>query len=190
MMQIEPKHIIKKAKKGDKDAFGQLVKHYQQYAFNLAFRIVCDEDDAKDIVQDSFIKIWKNMKDYLPKIKFTTWMYKIVSNTAIDHLRSNKKVLNVHLDDFQEKLMQYSIHSPETILNNKETGELIQLFADKLSKKQKLVFVLRDLQGLKSSEVEQILDLPETSVKSNLYLARKAIREKLQQILSYERSVL
>ncbi len=85
-MQFDAENIIHKARNGDKNAFGELVTKYQQYAFNLAFRIVCNEDDARDVVQDSFIKIWKNMKAYLPKIEFTTWMYKIVTNTAIDHL--------------------------------------------------------------------------------------------------------
>jgi len=187
-MQIVPENIIDKARKGDKEAFGKLVIQYQQYGFNLAFRIVCNEDDARDIVQDSFIKIWKNMKLYLPKIKFTTWMYKIVCNTAIDHLRSNRKMEKVRLDEVHERLEQISVYTPEAILNNKEIGQLIKSFANALSEKQRLVFVLRDLQGLDSSEVEDILNLPETSVKSNLYHARKAIGEKLHNILSYERS--
>jgi len=189
-MQIEPENIINKARNGDKEAFGKIVIQHQQYAFNLAFRIVNNEDDARDIVQDSFIKIWKNMKLYLPKIKFTTWMYKIVTNTAIDHLRSSKKMDMVNLDDFHEWHEQNdNNNTPETLLNNKETGELIRSFAESLSEKQKLVFILRDLQGLNSSEVEEILDLHETSVKSNLYHARKAIGKKLHKILSYERSI-
>ena len=188
-MQIDPENIINKARNGDKEAFGRIVMQHQQYAFNLAFRIVCNEDDAKDIVQDSFIKIWKNMKLYLPEIKFTTWMYKIVSNTAIDHLRSDKKADKVNIDDYYERYEQMNANTPETLLNNKELGQLISSFADALSEKQRLVFVLRDLQGLSSSEVEVILNLPETSVKSNLYHARKAIGEKLHAILSYERSI-
>ncbi|MBC8321011.1 MAG: sigma-70 family RNA polymerase sigma factor [Bacteroidetes bacterium] len=188
-MQIDSENIINNARNGDKEAFGKLVLQHQQYAFNLAFRIVCNEDDAKDIVQDSFIKIWKNMKLYHTKIKFTTWMYKIVSNTAIDQLRLNKKMDMVNIDDYKERYRQNSVNTPETLLSNRETGQLISLYADTLSEKQRLVFVLRDLQGLKSSEVEGILALPETTVKSNLYHARKAIGEKLHKILSYERSI-
>ena len=186
-MQIDPENIIRKASIGDKEAFGKLVTQYQQYAFNLAFRIICNEDDARDIVQDSFVKIWKNMKLYNPNIKFTTWMYKIVTNTAIDHLRSNKKMEQVSLDNVHERLEQTNILTPETILNNKETGQLIKSFANKLSEKQKNVFVMRDLHGLDSSEVEDILNLPETSVKSNLYHARKAIGKKLHEIISFEK---
>lgn len=186
-MQIELKIIISKARNGDKKAMGMLVQQHQQYAFNLAFRIVCNEDDARDVVQDSFIKIWKSMNQYNPEIKFTTWMYKIVTNTAIDLLRSNKKKNLVNIDDFQEKIIQASNNNPETLLNNKETGHLIRSISDTLSEKQKLVFVLKDLQGLNSSEVGEILNLSSSSIKSNLYHARKVIKEKMQKILSYER---
>lgn len=188
-MQIEPENIINKARNGDKEAFGLLVNQYQQYAFNLAFRLACNEDDARDIVQDSFIKIWKNMKHYNPKIKFTTWMYKIVSNTGIDHLRSINKRNFVSVDEYYNKLELTNTDHPETQLNNKETGQLIRLISQTLSEKQKLVFVLRDLHGLNSTEVSDILDLPATSIKSNLFHARKVVREKLHKIISYERSI-
>lgn len=186
-MQIGQEYIIDKAKDGNKEAFGLLVKQHQQFAFNLAFRIICNEDDARDIVQESFIKIWKNMKQFNTKIKFTTWMYKIVSNTAIDHLRSAKKMTKVNIDDVHDKLEQINEDHPERLLDNKITGDLIRLISDTLSEKQKLVFVLRDLEGLNPVEVSEILGLPENSIKSNLYLARKSIREKLQKIFLYER---
>jgi RNA polymerase sigma-70 factor (ECF subfamily) len=188
-MQIESKIIIDKARKGDKKAFGSLVVQHQQYAFNLAFRIVCNEDDARDVVQDSFIKIWKNMKLYNPNIKFTTWMYKIVTNTAIDQLRAIKKAGLVNIDDFREKLENVCADNPETQLTNIETGQLIRMISDTLSEKQKLVFVLKDLQGLSSYEVSAVLDLPATSIKSNLYHARKTIKKELLKIISYERSI-
>jgi RNA polymerase sigma-70 factor (ECF subfamily) len=186
-MQIKADNNIEKARKGDKEAFGKLVKEHQQYAFNLAFRIASNEEDARDIVQESFIKIWKNMKLFEPNMKFTTWMYKIVSNTAIDFLRSAKKIIKVDIEGLHEKLEQINGEHPETQLSNKETGQLIRLISETLSEKQKLVFVLRDLEGLNSVEVGEILDLPETSIKSNLYHARKAIKEKLLKIFSYER---
>lgn len=185
-MQKELEIIISNAKNGDKKAMGLLVQQHQQYAFNLAFRLLCNEDDARDVVQDSFIKMWRNMKQFNPEIKFTTWMFKIVTNTAIDLLRSNRKMNLVSIDDFQEKFIQASVDNPETQLNNKETGLLIRSFSESLSEKQKLVFVLKDLQGLSSSEVGEVLELSTNSIKSNLYHARKVIKEKMQKILSYE----
>ncbi len=179
-MSIEEEQHINKARVGDSNSFAFLVKKYQKLAYNLAFRIVCDEDDAKDVVQESFIKIWRNMKRYDPKTKFSTWMYTIVTNTAIDYLRSVKKNTILSIDNFDEKLANTNV---ENELENKELGLLIKQASDGLTTKQRLVFVLRDLQGLKSDEVGIILKLSATSIKSNLYHARNNIREKIQHLI-------
>jgi len=105
-MQFEIEKIIKEIKDGKQDAFRKLVEEYQQYAFNLAFRILCDEEEARDTVQDSFIKIWRKINEYDTNIKFTTWMYKIVTNTAIDRIRSIKRQKSVNIDEVSEKLYQ------------------------------------------------------------------------------------
>lgn len=175
-------NIIEKASKGDKAAFGQLVSQHQQYAFNLAFRIVCNENDAMDIEQDCFIKIWKNMNKYNPKIKFTTWMYKIVTNAAIDFLRASKKMKLVSLENLN--LSQVNNDQPDVQMSNKELGQMIEVITNTLSEKQKMVFTLRDLQGLKSEEVCEISGFSATVVKSNLYHARKMVRKKLQKIIN------
>ncbi|MCD4664412.1 MAG: RNA polymerase sigma factor [Bacteroidales bacterium] len=186
-MQADTEKIIQQIKNGDQKAFRVLVENHQQYAFSLAFRILCDEDEAKDAVQESFIKIWRSIKNYDEKMKFTTWMYKIVTNTAIDRFRSIKRLNQVNIETVYEKLEKQNHHNPGVQLDNRETAQLIRIISETLPEKQKLVFVLRDLQGLDSCEVEDILNLPETSVKSNLYHARKVIREKLNKILSFER---
>jgi len=178
-----------RAVSGDKQSFGYLVTKYQQYAYNLAFRIVCDDDDARDVVQESFIKIWKKMKQFDTSTKFSTWMYTIVTNTSIDFLRKAKRREIVSIENLEDRI--HSVDSnPETHLDNKETGQLIQLASESLSQKQKLVFALRELQGIGTEEVGEILGLPADSVKSNLYHARKSIREKLQSIFKYERRTI
>ncbi len=186
-MSLELKDIIDKIKSGDKAAFKELVEQQQQYAFSLAFRILCNEEDARDTVQDSFIKIWRNIKSYNPKMKFTTWIYKIVTNSAIDRLRSAKRFSQVNLEDVSEILDKMNHQDLQVQLDNQEMGQLIHLIADELPEKQRMVFVLRDIQGVNSSEVVEILGQKETSVKSNLYHARKFIREKLEKIMDYER---
>jgi RNA polymerase sigma-70 factor (ECF subfamily) len=186
-MRLDTGDIIKQAMKGSQQAFRQLVEKYQPYAFKLAFRILADDEEARDAVQESFIKIWKNLSNYDPKMKFSTWMYKIVTNSAIDRLRSIKRMNLVNIDDISEKLEKISNPGTEEYLDNKETGQLIRIVCEELPEKQRLIFILRDLHGMESQEVESILDLPDTSVKSNLYLARKAIRERLSRLLAYER---
>jgi len=188
-MSIEEEKFIREAAAGDSRSFGHLVTKYQQHAFNLAFRIICDEDDARDVVQDSFIKIWKNMKRYNPKIKFSTWMYTIITNTAIDQLRSSKKRKILDIDNLEGKLQSTS-DGPEKQLDNKELMQLISTATETLSEKQKLVYVLRELQGLSSEEAGEILNLTASSIKSNLYFARKEIKEKLQKIFMFERRTI
>ena len=186
-MQWDTEKIILQIQKGDNNAFKILLEKYQHYAFKLAFRIVCNDEDAKDVVQESFIKIWKNMKTYKREIKFTTWMYKIITNTAIDKLRVIKRNNHVNIKDVSQLLDLMSNEHPDIQFDNLETGQLIRTISESLPEKQKLVFILRDLQGMGSKDVEEVLDMNETSVKSNLYFARKAVREKLNKLISYER---
>jgi RNA polymerase sigma-70 factor, ECF subfamily len=175
--------IIEKVKKGDQDAFRKLVEEYRQQAFSMAFRIICDEEEARDIVQDSFIKIWQKMETYDRTQKFSTWLYKIVANTAIDRLRQINRHKQVKLEEVISTLDRLNLEITQKEVDNEETARLITWLAEGLPEKQKMVFILRDLQGMDSPEVQQILNLSETSVKSNLYYARITIREKLLRIL-------
>lgn len=185
---MDLKKIIQQIKKGNQEAFQQLVEYYQTYAFRLAFKIVCNEEDAKDIVQDSFIKIWKNIKQYKQSVKFSTWLYKIVTNTAIDLYRSKERKPTVPINEILVFTDRLENDNPENKLINRELGALFQRLADDLSEKQRLVFILRDLQGNSSKEVQDILEMSEDAVKSNLYLARRSISEKLITLKVYERS--
>jgi RNA polymerase sigma-70 factor (ECF subfamily) len=186
-MQSQIKEIIEQVKEGNKTAFKYLVEEYQKYAFNLAFRILCNEEDAKDVVQDSFIKIWKNIKQFNSGLKFTTWMYRIVINTAIDKHRSLIMSNVVQLDGISNSVFAIERDGPEARLNNEQLGNLIEEISGELPEKQRMVFVLRDLQGIESGEVETILGMNETLVKSNLYHARQVVRKKLEKIWDLER---
>ena len=164
-------------------------EEYQKYAFNVAFRILCNEEDAKDVVQDSFIKIWKNIINFNTELKFTTWMYKIVILTAIDKRKTLKQRRMVSLDAISNTLGSIERDGPDTRLNNEQLGNVIEEFSAELPEKQRLVFILRDIQGLESNEVETILDMNESSVKSNLYHARQIVRRKLEKIRDIERRI-
>jgi len=189
-MQMDIVNIIKEVKSGNKTAFKNLVEEYQEYAFRMAFRILSNEEDAKDVVQDSFIKIWKSINSFDAKLKFTTWMYKIVINCAIDKLRSSKSKNTINIDKVSENLCRIDRTNPDEQIENKELGNIITCISDGLPEKQKLVFVLRDIQGLDSHEVEKILEMTDTSVKSNLYNARQSVRKKLSKLLAYERRTI
>ncbi|MCK9399144.1 MAG: sigma-70 family RNA polymerase sigma factor [Bacteroidales bacterium] len=182
-MLTDLQEIIESVKKGDQAAFRRIVEEYRQQAFSLAFRIMCDEEEARDVVQESFIKVWQKIETYDMTQKFSTWLYKIVANSAIDRLRQIKRHNLVNLEKVISQLDHINREITQMEVDNKETTELIRWLAEGLPEKQQIVFVLRDLQGIESSEVRQILNLSENSVKSNLYHARKAIREKLLKVI-------
>ena len=181
--------IIKQIQRGDKNAFRVLVEKYQQTAFRLAFRMLGDEDEARDVVQDSFIRIWEKFDTYNEKEKFTSWMYRIISNRAIDSLRDIRRRAGISLAKLNPGKLETGESGADIRMENQEAGELIRLITRGLPEKQQLVFSLRDLQGLSSQEVQEISGMTETAIKSNLYHARKAIRDRLIAISSYERKL-
>jgi len=177
--------IIDRCNHGDLSAYRAVVEEYQKYAYAIAFRTICDEEDAKDIVQESFIRVWNNLNRYDPKVKFTTWLYTIVTNLCYDKLRSRKRKQAVLVNKVNISMIASTEinDNPEKQLTNRELASLIETLTDELPPKQKMIFVLRDVQGLNIQEVCEILHLSKSSVKTNLVYARKYLRQKLEPIL-------
>jgi RNA polymerase sigma-70 factor, ECF subfamily len=171
--------LIRQSIKGDLSAFRKLVERHQHYVYSLAFRSVTRREDAEDIVQDTFIKVWLNLKFFDFRGKFTTWVYRIVANLCIDRLRSMKRFSSgaAASDEFNPLWVtgQDGMKNAE----EKDLAEHIKMLADHLSPKQRMVFILRDLQDLSIEEVSQVMQISEGSVKTNLYHARNAIRLNL-----------
>ncbi|MBI3123885.1 MAG: RNA polymerase sigma factor [Ignavibacteriales bacterium] len=169
--------LIKNAVEGDLSAFEAILKNHQYYAYTVAFRVLTNDDDAKDVVQESFVRIWKHLGSYNKKVKFTTWMYKIVINLCYDKLRA-RKMENERRETIDDGFVS-GLDNPEKQLTNKEQAEIIKHVSNGLPEKQRMVFVLRDLEELTTDEVSQIMDISAESVKTNLSFARKTIRTKL-----------
>jgi len=176
--------LIEDAQKGDVMAFEKIVKDHQSYAYAIAFRFFCDEDDAEDVVQESFIRIWNHLKDFDSRMKFTTWMYKIVVNLCYDKAKSNKRRARVFAksNDNSSKNDCVENFDIERDLTNKETAVLIKHIANGLSEKQRMIFLLRDLQDLTIQEVVDITGMSESAIKTNLFYARQNIRKKLARL--------
>jgi len=173
---------IEHSKRGESGAFRSLVEQHQGYAFALAFRIVCDEDTAKDIVQESFIRVWNHIREYDPAIKFTTWLYRIVVNLCFDQLKMDKRRKRV-IENEQELDMGLTLGNSATERNiiNKDLADKIRSVAARLPLKQRLVYVLRDLNDLSVKETAEVLAMSSGSVKANLSYARQTIRKQMEQ---------
>jgi RNA polymerase sigma-70 factor (ECF subfamily) len=174
-------NVVTRSQCRDLAAFEQLVRTYQPYAFSLAMKFLCDEAEASDVVQDSFLRVWKNIDRYDPNQKFTTWLYKIVANLCVDRLRALKRSRSIFLSRDRDPVMEDlpDERDWETMRSHEQLADIIRTLSGQLSRKQRLVFTLRDLQDLTVDEVAEITGLSIGSIKTNLHYARKSIRDVL-----------
>ncbi len=178
---METIQVIQSCIRGDEKAFRQLIRQNADFAFRVAFRIMNDEEDAKDIVQESFITVWEKIREIDPGKKFSGWLYRIIVNKCYDMLRKRKRMRWVRPKERSRSLAALvSESNPESLLTNEETGRLIRHISYTLSPKQKIVFVLGELEGLSHDDIAQITGMNKTSVKSNLNHARRKIGERIK----------
>jgi len=176
--------IITRCQRGDKDAFRWVVQTHQRLVFSLALKMLCDEEEAKDVVQETFIRVWQRIRDYDQEKAFTTWVYTIASRLCLDRLKRTSRIVSLPEDELV--LCHFASDTDShRIIENKEWTSIVRMMAEELSDKQRLVFTLCQLEGLSSDEVEQITGLDTRQVKSNLYVARQTIRKRLKE-LGYE----
>jgi RNA polymerase sigma-70 factor, ECF subfamily len=173
--------LIEKCKKGDKSSFKYIMLEYADYVFALAFRILCNEDEAKDVVQETFIRLWKNLEKYNPEIKITTWIYKIATNLCLDRIKSSERKHLIYNIEHKEIVDCYTNENFSEQPDNQKIAEIIDKLANQLGPKQKIVFVLKDIEGLENDEIEQITGMDKGQIKSNLYCARQQIKNSLIQ---------
>lgn len=176
-------NLIKLSLNDNSDAFRKIVEAYQQMVYSLAFKILNNEHDAKDIVQETFIKVWLNLEKYNSDKKFANWIYTITTNLCLDKLRSLKQIsLEGNIENKLIALM--SSDNADQKMIDEEFGKIVSLLTNELTPKQKIVFSLHCLDGLEVREIIEITGMTSAKIKSNLFLARKKIQVKLSD---YER---
>ena len=179
--------LIGRCLRNEEGAFRRLVEEHQNYVFSLAFRVLRDEDDARDVAQETFIRVWKHLPAYDPRAKFTTWLYTITVRLASDLLKSKTRRRRWLLaPETADRQNPSGATEEERNIVNRDLAVNIKALAGKLPPKQQLVFVLRDLQDLTVDEVGQILSMSTSSVKTNLCYARRFIRTHMQRLDAME----
>ena len=183
-MTTEENQILARCKDGDRESFRWVVTTYQQRIFSVALKMLADEEEAKDVVQETFICVWQKLDAYDLQRPFSTWLYTIATRLCLNRLKQMRTVSSLPLDE--QTLHRFAADADSQLaLENHEWASIVRLLAEGLSAKQRLVFTLCQLEGLPSSEVEQITGLDARQVKSNLYVARQTIRKRLKE-LGYE----
>jgi RNA polymerase sigma-70 factor (ECF subfamily) len=179
---VEPddRLLVQAVREGDTDAFEQLVRRKTGKVYAICCRVIGNAEDAKDIAQLVFIKLWENLEKYDPKYAFDTWLYRMVTNVAIDFMRnrnSRENAVNSNL-----RLVRTEIDAEQGIhFQRKEVESLFQQVASVLSPKQKAIFVMNQMEDLSSAEIARSLGCRESTVRNHLFNARKLMQQELRK---------
>jgi RNA polymerase sigma-70 factor (ECF subfamily) len=176
--------VIEECRKGNLQNFRKLVEMTSPFAFSVAFRMLGDEDQAKDIVQETMVTIWTKLQKIRSAGSFKTWLYRIVINKCYDQLRKKKRNPEFNTDEKTWALISNHIsEEPTAQMENKETAQIINFLTNKLSPKQKAVFVLSELEEMSNEEIATITGMRKANIKANLHFAREKMCELIEKYI-------
>lgn len=181
---MDEKLLVNKVLKGDTSAFGYFVDTYQDMALTIAYRICGNTQDAEDIVQNAFIKAFRNIHTFRQKSKFSTWIYRIVYNTAISETRTS--VFNTVLVDYKHENIDRSFSDFDTMdrIENEERILLVKKAMEIIPKDESLLLTLFYLEDNSVKDISIIMGLTESNVKVRLHRARNRLKELLSPIIN------
>ena len=180
VMPTEFGELVAAAKAGDRCAFDDLVKATYAQTYTLALRLTHNEEDARDVVQEAYLRAYKGLKKYRGDAQFTTWLYRITANCAATHLGKGNKHRHEDLEDAASTLLDErpesdpSVSADASILRDRVNAALAHL-----PPRLRAVVVLRDVYDLPHEEIAQELGITEAAAKVRLHRARKQLRERL-----------
>ena len=175
------RELLLAVREGDEAALNELIGRKTKPLIQLVQRILGDLEEARDVVQVTFFKVWENRRKFDERWSPNTWIYRIASNLAIDHLRSRRS-RERSCEPVRQHLRQVADAGSQRDLAHLQHGEVSAIFrelAAGLSEKQRMVFLLREMEGLSSPEVAGILGCRESTVRNHLFNARKYLRREL-----------
>jgi RNA polymerase sigma-70 factor, ECF subfamily len=190
-MQLNDTDLIVQAQKGDQSAFEELVYRYDRNVLSIALKYANNEDDAKDLYQEVFIRVYRSLKNFRFQSEFSTWLFRITTNVCLTYKSRSKEHLKVSIDnDFDDeeneintrKELVYDGFSPEEISSGADLGDIVNAAVESLSPKQKMTFVLKHYEGYKIREIAEMLNCKEGTVKKYLFDATKNLRKKLSPV--------
>lgn len=188
--EISDTDLVAQAKAGELDAFEALTNRYERRVYSLALRILRHEQDAEDVTQQTFLSAVENLQGFRGDASFSTWLLRIATYAALKIIRKRKGLSTVSLEEATEETDSYGTiphpeyiadwrQSPEQLVHNNETRQLLEDALAQLDEKHRLVFLLRDVEGLSVKETAEALGLSEANTKVRLLRARLQLRERL-----------
>ena len=188
----EDKELVAQALEGDESAYQELLNRFRRPVFSLIYRMIRDRELAEDLAQESFVKAFNNLDSYNPSYRFSSWLFKIANNHAIDHLRRTRlQTVSIHgsphaLEREQVRETQIVLRdpreSPEAELAARELGSEIELAIAQLRPEYQMAVILRHIENRPYEEIAEIMDIPIGTVKTFLHRARAELREALAHL--------
>ena len=186
MSELKPDMLlVQEFRNGDQAAYVELVERYTEKAHNLALRITRNREDAEEILQDVFVTVFRKIDSFKGESAFSSWLYRVTANTSFMKLRKRKKHASVELDESVQQSNSWTSERSDSCdidymtARHQLRSELEEAIA-KLPEEYKLIFVLRDVDGLSNQEVGEVLQLSVPAVKSRLHRSRMMLRKRLE----------
>jgi len=191
-MEVEAGSAVERARSGDSDAFRQLVEQHSRAVFRLAFRMTGNEEDAEDVVQETFLRAYKKLDKYEARSSFSTWLYRIASNYSLDLIRMRKR----HEDkrergtaEDRDILQSIPVDSPgpDRIMYGTQVQERVNEALNELSPQERTAFILRHFEGLSIEEIGSTLGTGTNATKHSIFRAVQKLRRSLEPVVSSAR---
>ena len=180
--EISDEILAERAKSGSKDAYAELVKRYMKKAYSIAYQFVGNSEDAKDLSQDVFVKIYQSISSFKEGHKFFSWFYRILLNHCIN-FKKKKSISFFESEELTEYADNSEASNTDNNINKSELKKTLNKAISKLPSKQRKVVVLCEIEGFTQYEASEILKISEGTVRSRLFYARKRLKKYLKDYL-------
>jgi RNA polymerase sigma-70 factor, ECF subfamily len=176
--------LIARATKGDAEAFGVLVERYQRRVANVALSVVHNQDDAIELAQETFVRAYENLSKFESRSSFSTWLYRIAANLAIDFWRREGRHVVLRGEDAENEIRKLPSDTGDSfkIASRKELSARLTAALEELTPEHRTVILLREVEGLSYDEISEALNCPRGTVMSRLHYARNRLRVLLKDI--------
>lgn len=182
-MNPDDRRLITECLNGRSEAFGDLVRRYQDRLFNSVIRVVDNPDDAQDVVQDAFVNAYQSLASFKGDAEFFTWLYRIAFNTAVSLRRRRRATVSLETGRDGESAIDpqdQSLESrPGVALERSEDESIVQTALNRLSGEHRIVLVLKDIEGMKYEQIAEAIGVPIGTIRSRIHRARLELRELL-----------
>ena len=188
LLKDEDQILVKKALGGDQKAYHTLVARHKRAVFHIIYKIVSDQEEASDLMQETFMKAFVSLSTYNPQYRFSTWLYKIAANSAIDYLRKKKRgtvslnePIKTEEDQIEVEVPDWS-KNPEAEWVAKQKAMSIEEAIQSLPKQFREVIIYRHKEDKSYEEISEILKIPVGTVKARIFRARELLKKKLKSL--------